>query len=88
MDEISRTVQRCLRRHLGLESTNEEIDMKEELVRLGLDSMSAISLLVEIEQTFSITFPEDWLQPQTFRTGELLLAAVRELVAGRAQAAG
>lgn len=87
MDEISLTVQRCLKRHLGLESTNEALDMTEELVRLGLDSMSAISLLVDIEQAFSITFPEDWLQPQTFKTGELLLTAVRELIAGRAAAA-
>ena len=79
MDEISLTVQRCLRRHLGLESTNEAIDMNEELVRLGLDSMSAIALLVDLEQACAITFPDDWLQPQTFKTGQLLLTAVRDL---------
>ena len=61
--------------------------MSTELVRLGLDSMSAISLLLDLEDAFKITFPRDMLDPKIFRTGDTLLAAVRRLVESRPGAA-
>jgi acyl carrier protein len=85
MDELTRALQRCLRQHLPA-LPDGEIDMTIELFLLGLDSMSAIALLLEVEEAFSITFPTGMLDPKVFRTGESLLAAVRELVASRSGA--
>lgn len=82
MDELTRTLHRCLRQHLPAVPEGE-IDMTIELFLLGLDSMSAIALLLEVEEAFAITFPTVMLDPKVFRTGETLLAAVRELVASR-----
>ena len=76
MDEPTRMLQRCLRQHLP-KSLGKEIDMSTELVLLGLDSMSAISLLLDLEDAFKITF----------RTGDTLLAAVRRLVETQSGAA-
>ena len=61
--------------------------MSTELVRLGLDSMSAISLLLDLEDAFKITFPRSMLDPKTFRTGDTLLAALRQLVESQPGAA-
>ncbi|MDZ4863001.1 MAG: phosphopantetheine-binding protein [Gemmatimonadota bacterium] len=85
MDELTRTLQRCLRQHLPT-APEGEIDVTIELFLLGLDSMSAIALLLEVEEAFAITFPTGLLDPKVFRTGETLLAAVRELVASRSGA--
>ena len=83
MDDLKRSLQRCLRQHLPLISPGDEINMAAELAFAGLDSMSAISLLLDLEQTFSITFPDTMLNRETFRTGESLLAAIRLLVGSR-----
>ena len=76
--EIDRTLQECLRRHLP-PSSDPEIDMSEELLLLGLDSMSAIGLLMDVEETFGIKFPDDMLDPEVFHSGATLAKAVREL---------
>jgi acyl carrier protein len=82
MDELNRTLQGCLRRHLPL-APEDDLDMSEELLLLGLDSMGAIALLLDVEEAFAVEFPREMLDPKTFRTGETLLAAVREMVAAR-----
>ena len=40
-------------------------------------------MLLDLEQTFSIAFPDSLISRGTFRTGDTLLAAVRQLVATR-----
>lgn len=82
MDDVTQTLHRCLRQHLRL-APGRELDLSADLVSQGLDSMSAIALLLELEQAFAITFPKAMLDPRTFRTGDTLLAAVRELVNGK-----
>ena len=50
---------------------------------LGLDSMSAIDLVIEIEDTFGIQFPENLLVRETFGTFPALDAAVRSMLVRR-----
>lgn len=80
MDDLTRTLQGCLRQRLPLLPPDGEIDMSAELLAAGLDSMSAISLLLDLERAFSVAFPDTMLNPETFRTGESLRAAIRQLV--------
>ena len=82
MDDLTRKLQRCLRQHLML-PPDEGIDMSVELRYLGLDSMSAVPMLLDLEQTFSISFPDSLISRGTFRTGATLLVAIRELVASQ-----
>ncbi len=79
MDEIALTLERCLRRHLPL-APDDELDLSEELLLLGLDSMGAIALLLDLEEAFAIEFPREMLDPQIFHSGATLLEAVRGLV--------
>jgi phosphohistidine swiveling domain-containing protein/acyl carrier protein len=79
MDEDARTLGRCLRQNLPLIPPEGDIDLSVELFEFGLDSMSAIFLLLDVEEAFSIHFPEEMLDPKTFLTGESLLAAIHDL---------
>jgi acyl carrier protein len=50
---------------------------------LGLDSMSAIELVIDIEDRFGTQFPEERLVRETFVTLPALVAVVRGMVEQR-----
>ncbi len=78
MDDITTQFEEALRRHLRSAKPNA-INYDIELVQLGLDSMTAIALLVDLEKTFNIRFPDDMVVEGTFRTAEALKKAVQLL---------
>jgi acyl carrier protein len=47
-----------VRRYLALVPEGQEVPLETELPALGLDSMSALALLLELEQIFDISFPD------------------------------
>jgi acyl carrier protein len=49
---------------------------------LGLDSMVAIELVLDLEDTFGAQFPEDALVRETFETFQSLEAVVKSMVDG------
>ena len=53
-----------------------------DLYQLGLDSASAVALMLAIEERFSVTFTESLLSDKTFQTPGALLRAVQSLLAG------
>lgn len=73
---IAELVLRHTRLHDG------SIDPTRPLRELGLDSMSAVNLLLDIEATFGITFPDELLTGEVFRTVESLADSVERLVEG------
>lgn len=52
------------------------------LADLGLDSMTAIEVVVGVEEAFGVEFPEELLVRETFATRAALEAAVRGMVSG------
>ena len=80
MDALEKSLQSCLRKHLRLVADGEPVAMSAALRDLGLDSMSVIELLLDLESTFAVTFPDAMMSPETFKTGDVLHAAVRQLV--------
>lgn len=58
-----------------------EIAMDVDLSSVGLDSMRVIDLLLELETEFGLTFPDEMLTANTFRSPSTLLAAVTSLQA-------
>lgn len=50
------------------------------LADLGLDSMTAIEVVLDIEETFDTHFPEELLVRETFATFASLEAVVRSMV--------
>lgn len=57
----------------------QPLEPGDSLYDLGLDSMGTIQLLLELEDTFGVTFPDDVLKPETFATPGALWQVVREL---------
>jgi acyl carrier protein len=71
-----------LRRHLRLVAADEPIPLEASLVSKGLDSIGTINLLLDIEETFSISLPGALLTPETFQTRASLENVVATLVEG------
>jgi acyl carrier protein len=78
MDDMNIQFEEVLRRHLRLTKPNA-INYDMELARLGLDSMTAVAVLLDMEKTFNIRFPDDMLVEGTFRTAGRLKEAVQLL---------
>lgn len=78
MDNITDQFEEVLRRHLR-STKNDPIDYETELARLGLDSMTAVAILLDMEKTFKIRFPDHMLEEGTFRTAGRLKEAVVQL---------
>ena len=83
MEDITAQFEEALRRHLRSTKANE-INYDTELVQLGLDSMTAVAVLLDMEKTFGIRFPDDMLVEGTFRTAGKLKEAVQLLRARKA----
>jgi acyl carrier protein len=82
-DDITTRFEQCLRRHLRL-LKSDSIDYAMELVQLGLDSMTAVALLLDIEERFEIRFPDDMIVEGTFRTAGALKRAIQLLLERKA----
>jgi acyl carrier protein len=62
--------------------TGKGIDLKAGMSLsedLGFDSIEVLKLVVEIEKKFNITFPNDLLKAETFKTIGSLVESVRIL---------
>lgn len=51
----------------------------DSLYELGLDSMGTIQLLLELEETFAVTFPDEALKPEVFATPQALWQVVSDI---------
>ena len=60
MDDITIQFEEALRRHLR-SAKPDAINYDAELVQLGLDSMTAVAVLLDMEKTFNIRFPDEML---------------------------
>ncbi len=81
MDQIREKLEAILRTHLRLTDEQSEIALDVKLEDQGLDSMGAINVLLDMEDTFDIAFPDEMLTEETFRTASSLLDAILQLTA-------
>lgn len=68
-----------LRQYLPLLEHNQPIYPEVSLIDLGLDSLSMVDLLLELEKHFSIKVPEDLLVERTFASPNSLWSVVHML---------
>ena len=55
----------------------EYVDLIDDL---GMDSINFISLIIELESTFDIQIPDDWLLMEKFQNYTLIYSTVEELL--------
>lgn len=72
-----------VRRHSRFLKPGDPVPLDADLRELGVDSMRAIHLVVDIERTFQVQFPDDLLTRDTFRSAISLAAAVGALIQQR-----
>lgn len=58
----------------------ETLQESTDLYDLGLDSTTAVILMLEIEEKFGITFPDSMITEETFRTPGALSFVVESLL--------
>jgi acyl carrier protein len=68
-----------VRRYLVLVPEGQDVPRETELSALGLDSMSALTLLLELEERFDISFPDSLLNASTFRSARSLENVIQML---------
>jgi acyl carrier protein len=82
-DGIREQILDLLRDRLRLRTRKQDLMINSNLEALGLDSMTAIELLLDLERTFGVILPDALLTAETFRTPETLEVAVRSLLEGK-----
>ncbi|HET6478939.1 MAG TPA: phosphopantetheine-binding protein [Actinoplanes sp.] len=70
-----------LRGYLPLLPTGQEITADMSLADHGLDSLSTVSLLLDLEESFLVTIPDHLLSESTFATPAELWAVIHSLSA-------
>jgi acyl carrier protein len=78
-DPLAEKLLGILSKHLKLVDNAYAIPMEQRLDELGLDSIGAINLLLDLEDNFTISFPDFMLTEETFRTPATLYKAVYAL---------
>jgi acyl carrier protein len=68
-----------LRNHLKYLRPDAELDLHQPLKPLGLDSMAAVDLLLDIEDAYGVTLPDKYLTEQTFSTSATLWSVISGL---------
>ncbi len=76
---VNEPVLAVLQKHLKDVNVDSEFPVDAELAQFGLDSLSAVNLLLDLEDTFEICFPDSMMTPETFRTASTIQGAIRLL---------
>ena len=70
---------RILRNYIKQIGDSNALTMESNLYELGLDSMAAVNLLLELEEIYGVIFPDVLLTESTFETPLALQAAIVSL---------
>ena len=74
---VADTVRGLVSKQLNLNGSGHELRPDEDLWLLGMTSLTCLGLMLSIEDTFEIEFPEEALQSSTFRSINTISAAVK-----------
>lgn len=74
--EITEQLAGLVRPHLKFLAPGDELPPDQSLGELGLDSMASIKLLLDMEEHFDITLPDEALEEDTFSTLASLTALI------------
>jgi acyl carrier protein len=73
---LSQMFMLTLRRHLHHLAPSDGLSPQRSLRELGLDSMKAVTLMLDLESQFGVTLPESSLRPETFANAATLWTEV------------
>ncbi len=79
--DLKTKLEEILRPRLRLLPAGTPLDFDEKLAKLGLDSMAAIDLLMDLETEAGTQIPDELLTADTFATAQNLLDTIQKLAA-------
>lgn len=79
-EDFSEKLRSVLRRHLRFLEPGAPLADDAALGALGLDSMAAVNLLVDLEEAFGVQIPDDLLSAETFETVRSLESTFRPVL--------
>lgn len=82
MSQISDEFRAVLVRHLVSIDDPGDIPADVNLRSLGLNSMRAVELVIDLEDTLGVVFPDDAFNDEVFRTAATLWDTVSQSPAG------
>jgi acyl carrier protein len=85
-NDFAKSFHEVMLRHLPSSVTEFPEDC--DLMRLGLDSMSGVALLLDLEETFGISFPMTMISVELYSSAVALRSVVAQLMDSRPGDAG
>jgi acyl carrier protein len=79
MQKLASTVREIVQRNGRLALAIDRLDDDDDLYDAGMTSHASISVMLDLEDTFEIEFPESLLTRDTFRSVQAMSAAVSQL---------
>jgi acyl carrier protein len=76
------TFEVILREHLPFLATGDILEADKLLQLLGLDSLETVQLMLELEDAFEMSFPDEYLDAATWSTAGSIWRSVDELLTG------
>lgn len=74
-----------LRPYLKFMAASEQLGIDDDLISVGLDSMGTVDLLLEVEERFNMTIPDEFLVDETFATPSALWSVISSQKASEQQ---
>jgi len=84
MDDLRTPFLQTLAPHLASVDDPAAIPLDAPLRGLGLNSLRAVDLLIDLEDRFAIAFPDDSLTDENFADARSLMALLERLLAADA----
>jgi acyl carrier protein len=78
-EDMIERVRGLLADHGGLAVDVAALATDADLYRAGMSSFASVQLMLALEETFDIEFPESMLSPRTFSSIDAIQAAVSQL---------
>ncbi len=74
-------IRRVLREHARLPVDPDSIDDDADLFQSGMSSHASVNVMLSLEDTFDVEFPDDMLKRSVFESVSGIAAAITELTA-------
>jgi acyl carrier protein len=78
--DLNATIKELIDTHAGLPVGGAEVGEDQDLYRAGMKSFASVQLMLALEETFDIEFPDTMLTRATFRSRAAIEQAVQELI--------
>lgn len=79
-NSLEKRVLNIIKANIDLEDSIEEIKLDDDLLLLGINSLSFVKIVVALENEFNMEFNEDDLDYELFRNADALINYIKSKI--------